>query len=746
MTTKTGKKSIEVPAGTVGTRPPGSPWKHGLVATLAGCGLAAAAATVPGSWDTAPDTWVATDGLGRVVPAFPEVGAPRADRTVGLFYFLWLGAHVTGGPWDVTRILAQHPGAMTNRNSPPWGPLHASHHWGESIFGYYNTDDPYVLRKHAQMLGDAGVDVIIFDVTNQVTYRSNYLALLRVFTAARQRGARAPQVAFLCPFWDPAKVVNELFRDLYGPGLYPDLWFQWEGKPLLLADPEKLGQSVTYDKHDTPVALAKEGSLGQSFVADQPFDSVAGSFPTWGTTGAAVRLTLRQGGPQGEVVARQFCERVTDNAWLSVRPPRPCPAGPYYLEASEATGRIGWWSSRADTQPRGQAFADGQPTAGDRSLRLIYVSQDAQRIRDFFTFRRPQPDYFQGQLVPDTWSWLEVYPQHVFTNSAGQKEQMSVGVAQNAVGRRLGSMSEPGARGRSFHGGARDPRPEAVNLGLNFTEQFDRARREDPRFLFITGWNEWIMGRFNEFAGVRYPVMFVDEFDQECSRDIEPMKGGHQDHYYYQMISAIRRYKGARPAPRASGPQTIRLDADFAQWETVRPEYRDDRDDTLARDWPGYNQHTRYVNRTGRNDLVAAQVARDDQFVYFHVRTQEALTPRTDTNWMWLLLDTDCDHRTGWEGYDFLVNRQVSDATTTLERHAGVGWSWQAVASVKLFAGSNELHLAIPRAALGLEAKDKPLRFDFKWADNVPAPAPIVQWLDSGDCAPNGRFNYRFEE
>jgi hypothetical protein len=34
--------------------------------------------------------------------------------------------------------------------------------------------DEAVLRKHAQMLSDAGIDVVIFDVTNQITYREDY--------------------------------------------------------------------------------------------------------------------------------------------------------------------------------------------------------------------------------------------------------------------------------------------------------------------------------------------------------------------------------------------------------------------------------------------------------------------------------------------------------------------------------------------------------------------------------------------
>jgi len=102
--------------------------------------------------DNLSDTWVATDALGRKVPTFPEVPAPRADRTVGIFYFLWHGAHIQGGPFDVTKILAADPNAMQKPDSPLWGPLHAPHHWGEPFFGYYLTDDEGVLRKHAQML------------------------------------------------------------------------------------------------------------------------------------------------------------------------------------------------------------------------------------------------------------------------------------------------------------------------------------------------------------------------------------------------------------------------------------------------------------------------------------------------------------------------------------------------------------------------------------------------------------------
>src|ERR1700729_1690566 len=60
------------------------------------------------------DTWVATDSLGRSLPLVEEVGPRRANKFVGVFYFLWLGQSGDLGPFDVTRILAQDPTALRN--------------------------------------------------------------------------------------------------------------------------------------------------------------------------------------------------------------------------------------------------------------------------------------------------------------------------------------------------------------------------------------------------------------------------------------------------------------------------------------------------------------------------------------------------------------------------------------------------------------------------------------------------------
>lgn len=558
--------------------------------------------------DTFADTWVATDNLGRAVPTYEQAGPPRPGKYVGVFYFLWLGQHGTDGPYDITRILAANPGAMTQPANAAWGPQSHYHHWGEPLFGYYLSDDAWVLRKHAQMLADADVDVIVFDVTNQATYAKVYTRLCEVFAQVRRDGGRTPQIAFLCPFWDPPRVVANLYDNLYKPGRFADLWFRWKGKPLILADPEK-------------------------------------------------------------------------------SPPH---------------------------------------------------------TRDFFTFRKPQPDYFQGPTGPDQWGWLEKHPQHVFRNSAGEAEQMTVGVGQNTQGTRCCAFSEKDTYGRSLHGGRKDSRPGAVNLGLNFAEQWERALRVDPQFIFITGWNEWIAMRLPEFGGVREPVMFVDQYTQEYSRDIEPMKGGHFDNYYHQMVSYIRRFKGVRPPPMTEGAVTISIDGRFDDWKTVEPEYRDDLGDTMHRDHPGYDGAGRYVNRTGRNDFVVLKVTADNKHVYFYARTAQPITPHSDRDWMLLFIDADRNHATGWQGYDLVVNRRVKDEQTSVLEAVSPDHGWHEIARVACRVNGSEMELAVPREALGVKPSTAQPSFYFKWADNMQSEGNPAGFMLNGDTAPNSRFSYRY--
>ncbi len=835
-------------------------------------------------WDVQSDTWVATDALGRRLPTAEEVGPPRAGKTLGIFYFLLLGESGDDGPFDISKILAADPTAIHNPNSPLWGPLYAPHHWAESIFGHYRSNDESVLRKHAQMLSDAGVDFVVFDVTNQLTYPRSWQALCRVFDQVRREGNRAPQIAFLCPFWEPRQVVYKLWDQLYSRDLYPDLWFRWEGKPLILADPallherrgtdsgkiaaaelspgHTLGQTFTTDrpldhvdahlasyckttlsatlvlyengpqgkklasrrfekvvdngwhtlkpdgvlrpgtyylelaepsetiawwsleqdlfsgglayadgavvegdrairtvfadgsvndlfssygknKDQIAVELLPNHTLGQTFTTEEPLEHILVHLPTYYTTDSAATLALYQDGPKGKQLASCRLEKIVDNSWQMLKPAATLPAGTYYVELSNPQGKVAWYSFAKDRFPSGTAYSDGAPTTGDRAFLFYLQSRREQQIKRFFTFRKPQPDYFQGPTGPNQWGWLEVYPQHAFHKTPGVAEQVTVGIAQNAVEGKLSFFSTPGSYGRSYHDG-KPPEPgQEDTTGRNFIEQWNHALKIDPAVVFVTGWNEWFALRLPA-AFPMYkagPVGFCDTFSQEGSRDIEPMKGGHGDNYYYQLISYVRRYKGARPLP-AVEPHPIAIDGQFDDWKNAQPEYRDTIGDPVHRDHLGWGKQLHYANQTGRNDIVASKVSYDDRNVYFYIHTREKLTPSTNPNWMLLFLDVDNNPQTGWLGYDVVINRKVAGPEeTSLQRNIGGKYEWGPPVSIRYRTAGNDLELAIPRALLGIQSL--PAILDFKWADNIQQTGDWADFTINGDAAPNDRFNYR---
>lgn len=188
----------------------------------------------------------ATDALGRKLPT---TGTIKKGRYVGIFYWPWhyqyrstnnkplnLSAYLKANP-----TLKSNPNARVSYDNPSW-PTDRVYFWGEPLFGFYTSTDKWVLRKHAEMLADAGVDVIFFDCTNgDQVWKPAYTALCDVFLEARKDGVRTPQIAFvtaLGPVDGGQNAINQLYGQLYKPGLYKDLWFYWKGKPLLLSYPD----------------------------------------------------------------------------------------------------------------------------------------------------------------------------------------------------------------------------------------------------------------------------------------------------------------------------------------------------------------------------------------------------------------------------------------------------------------------------------------------------------------------------
>lgn len=601
-------------------------FKHILAAVCMTLSLTALGAD--SSTATKSDSWELTDALGRKARSYEDAGDRDSTRFVGMFYWTWHQDHNPKAQVrNITEVLRQYPEAINDRHHPAWGEgksRPSEFYWDEPLFGYYRTTDPWVLRKHAEMLADAGVDAVFFDCTNgSIVWEESYRALLQTWEQARKDGVNVPKVVFMLPFAataDSKKSLINLYTNLYSKGEYQDLWFYWKGKPLIMAYPDNLSNK----------GVEKE-------------------------------------------------------------------------------------------------------------------------IKKFFTFRPGQPDYVFGP-APDSkqWGWLEVYPTHGYAidKKTGKPEQCTVGIAQNAGDGSHGhccAFTLPETYGRSYsrlHGF--DRRPDAYLYGANFQEQWDRAIDTiQPEMVFVTGWNEWTSGMWTKADGWSDPLSFVDQYNWDHSRDIEPTLawGDKGDVYYQQLVDNVRRFKGMAKPADASAAKTIKLGKP-GEWDDVQPRYTAYRGNTMHRDHRGrYDKY--YTDASGRNDIVGAQVAHDAKNIYFRVESAEALTPATDPNWMMLFIDIDRDKSTGWNGYDFVINRKSpANGKATIEKCNGDGWYWQTVAEVPCHIGATSFEVAVPKIAVGQSGA---VDFEFKWSDNMQQPGNVLDFYISGDSAPGGRFNYRYK-
>lgn len=381
-------------------------------------------------------------------------------------------------------------------------------------------------------------------------------------------------------------------------------------------------------------------------------------------------------------------------------------------------------------------------------------SEQDRAIKEFFTFRPGQPDYVDGPnpAFPNQWGWLENYPQHGYVPTTdGSYELVTVGIAQNACPETKGHCSafnKPGSHSRSYtKRKGFDPRPDGYLYGWNFLEQWDRAYELDPKAVFITGWNEWIAGKYTRENSpwTGDPFSFVDQFDSDRSRDIEPVKtwGDYGDVYYLQLVDRVRKFKGTDAQPAVSAPVSI-MPGQWKKWADVQPFYASYKGNTRHRDAKACSQY-HYVNTTGRNDIVGAKVARDDKFVCFYVETADKLTPSTDAAWMRLFIDADRNKQTGWQGYDFVVNyTKPQGGKAFVQKSHQNKWIWHNCGEASMSVNGNKMMLRIPRKVLGME--ESKLDFEFKWSDNMQDEGNLMDFYVNGDVAPGGRFNYVFAE
>ncbi len=209
-----------------------------------------------------------------------------------------------------------------------------------------------------------------------------------------------------------------------------------------------------------------------------------------------------------------------------------------------------------------------------------------------------------------------------------------------------------------------------------------------------------------------------------------------------QLVSNVRKFKGMQMQDTASGSKTIVMD-DLSGWTDVKPEYLSYKGNTLHRDHAGQGTELVYTNTTGRNDIVGAKVARDADYLYFYVETADDLTDKADPKWMRLFLDIDRNKSTGWEGYDYVINRLNPEDSAYVEKSVS-SWNWNTAGKAAYVVNGKTLVVKVKRSVFNLTA-EKGIDFEFKWSDNMQDDGNIMDFYENGDVAPGARFNYVYK-
>ncbi len=539
---------------------------------------------------------MAIDDLGRPIADASSAPAPRDNRQVGMFYFLWLGEHGRHEAYDVSKIVAKDPDAGYHTDSELWGDVGVYHHWGEPFYGYYYSDDEWVVRHHMKLLIEADIDFIFFDTTNAVTYDHNVKMVMRVLDEYRLDGWKIPKVMFYTNT-KSGETAQHIYDVIYKEKFCPETWYYFEGKPVIIA-----------------------------------------------------------------------------------------------VEA-----------------------------------------ECSEEVKNFFNIKMSQwpnePDKLGG------WPWMDfTRPQRVFANLDGVDEVINVSVAQHPQLRFGDSVlyGETTNCGRAFHNGKNDPDPDAYKYGYNFAEQFERAVETDPPIVLVTGWNEWIAGRWDGIP--ERPIMFVDCANYEYSRDVEMMRGGYFDNYFMQLVDYVRKYKGVNQNPEYEAKE--KTENGIGCFKSADAVYYNFSDGDFSRNAQGSG--TVYVNDTQRNAIVKIKVRHDEEYLSFMVCTKDDVSQYDGTGtWMKLYVNTD-----GGKGYNYVLNNCPKTENITTVARVAEGLTATDVADMEYECCGNKIKFRAKKSVLGLSDQ---FTIWFKAADSRDEIVSIEDFYDKGDAAPLGRLNYVYK-
>ena len=352
----------------------------------------------------------------------------------------------------------------------------------------------------------------------------------------------------------------------------------------------------------------------------------------------------------------------------------------------------------------------------------------------------------EAELDSNSFSWMETYyPREKDRYLRNRGGYVNVSVAQHMNTIRFSDMEKNFGRGYDYVTGKNVS--SNSSKGTNYQYLWDRVieAKEDVKIVGVTGWNEWIGGKFTGKDGRPY---MVDCFNEEYSRDLEPTYGAYKDNFYLQTAKNIRDFKYDVKPQIQYAEKTLNVQeftADFTGGIT----YCDFTGECMQRNFNGWcvvpssDSFTTLRDDSNRNDIDTVTVLHDKDYLYFKITTAANVTTykNGDTGWMNVMISTGASGENSLFGYDYVINRNVNGNVSEVSRRTGNN-AYEKAGEASVYVSGNVLQLRVPRAALGLTGEVP--QFNFKVCDNITDSEDILSYYNSGDAAPIGRLGYAY--
>ena len=312
----------------------------------------------------------ATDSLGRELT---PISGFKTDKYVGLFYFLWHGQHPADRVRNITELLKTNYNDLFDASlDNKVVPYDSWCHYQEPLYGYYNSVDAWVMRKHIELFIHMGIDFLVMDFTNGIYYDKPLQILMDLLLEYQEAGYKVPQISFYVNV-KPQELTERLYREVYTNPKYESLIFYGNrDKPMVISVPHLISPELN-EFFDVRVSQWYRGDYPETI------------FPYWDCTRDwhkytdMVSVSLAQSGTSFSFSFESWDGRKHDN-W-----------GRGYTTSTKENGNV-------DAILRGANFQEGWDAAMALDPDIIFITGWNEWVMQKMNLHVFFPDHFKDDF------------------------------------------------------------------------------------------------------------------------------------------------------------------------------------------------------------------------------------------------------------------------------------------------------------------------------------------------------------